>query len=331
MKSSNLLKLLFAIISITIFSCKKQDDVIINSLIQSNRSTPVRYRDSVFASVDTTSFFNIFYRRAQNFNGTTDLKMDAYLPFGDTASNRAAIVFIHGGGFGAGSRKGPGDQKICTDYSKRGYVTISISYRLGVNFLPGQTQAQSEQKYYDAVYRAAQDARAALRFIKKNAISAKIDTNRIFIVGGSAGAGTAINVVYLDQPELNGIDFSQWGPLDGTGIYDYPGYNLNVKGVVNIAGAMADKNYIDFGDEPMINFYGTEDIYYKDNVLAIRNGYPAMFFDNGQKIKLHMDNLGISSPITLYQGRDHAGFLNDPLLIKDALNISANWMYNLMQ
>lgn len=325
-----LLKLTFAfLLALTLSSCKKENLANTKSLIQNNASTPVRYRDSVFASVDTTTYFNVFYRRVQNFDGMVDLKMDAYLPLGDTVSRRAAVIYIHGGGFGAGSRKDADIKRICTDYAKRGYVAITISYRLGVNFIYGQTRTQSEQKYYDAVYRAAQDARAALRFIKMHGQSAKIDTNKIFIGGGSAGAGTAINTAYLDQAELVGTDFSQWGPLDGKGIYDYPTYGLRVKGVINLAGAIIHKTYINNGDEPMISFYGTEDIYYKDDVLNYRQGYLPIAFDNGKKIKLYMDNLGIKSDTTLYVGRDHAGY--DANIIKNFLNVSSNWMYNLMQ
>ena len=326
----NLLNLTLALaLILTLDSCKKEEVSNTKLLIQNSLSSPVRYRDSVFASVDTITFFNTFYRRVQNFNGMVDLKMDAYLPAGDTVSRRAAIMYIHGGGFGAGSRKDADIKSVCLDYAKRGYVTIAISYRLGVNFVYGQTTAQSEQKYYDAVYRAAQDARAALRFIKMHGRIAKIDTNKIFIAGGSAGAGTAINTAYLDQAEITGTSFSQWGPLDGTGIYDYPQYGLRVKGVINLAGAIINKSFINTGDEPMISFYGTEDIYYKDDLLDYRNGYAPIAFDNGKKIKLYMDGLGIRSDTTLYYGKDHSGY--DSNIIKNFVNVSSNWMHNLLQ
>lgn len=319
------------LLALTWISCKKENGGNTKSLIQSSLSTPLRYRDSVFASVDTTSFFNVFYRTAQNFDIVEDLKLDAYLPKNDTAHLRAAVIFIHGGAFDRslnGTRKA--EMANCIDYAKRGFVAISISYRRGKDFKSGQSHTDSVGKVYDAIYRAAQDARAALRFIKKNAASAKIDTNRIFIGGVSAGAATAMNVVYLDPIEI-APNFQQFGPLDGVGAYDYPGFSLKVKGVINLAAAIYDKNYIQISDEPMISFFGTDDGYYKDFFTIPSRNYPSFTFDNGKKIKLRMDQLGIVSQLDTIIGKDHAGFLGDTKLVKNAVNTSANWMYNLMQ
>lgn len=316
--------LLFICIATLIFSCKKSDFLdkeISKSLLTS--TTPVRYRDSVFANVD--SFPNVFYRTVQNYNKWEELKLDVYMPAADTVKLRACIIYIHGGAFAGGTRKK--DRAILLNLAKRGYTVISPSYRLGRDWKAGQSRADSAFKYYEAYYRATQDARAMLRFVKKNALVAKIDTTKIFIGGESAGAGTAMHATYLSQDELGNV-FSSWGPLDGTGMYDYPGYNSKVKGVLNVAGAIFNKNYIDAGDPPTISAYGTEDILYTD---TIESNSPYTFFANGQIIHQRFNQLNIlTPPIILYPGKDHAGFLRNPALVNDAINKICVWVHSLL-
>ena len=331
--------LLFICLVTAIISCKKPDVAdkeTCKNLLTTN--SPIRYRDSVFANVD--SFPNIFYRNAPNFDKVEELKLDIYMPAGDTATSRACLIFMHGGAwdrrtpnisfpppsYGNGTRKS--ERLNCLAYAKRGYVVISPSYRTGKDFRSGQSSNDSTFKVYEAVYRAAQDARAMLRYVKKNALSGKIDVNKIFIGGASAGAGIAINAVYLDQNEIGNF-FPNWGPLDDTGIYDYPGYSLRVKEVINIAGAINDKNYIDAGDAPMISSYGTEDGYYKDSITLATRLYPKLTFDNGQKIQQRFTQLGIiTPPFILFQGQGHANNDANSFLIN--LNRTCNWMYSLL-
>ncbi len=345
---TKLTPLLLIICFITaIISCKKPDALdkeTSKNLITTASNTPLRYRDSVFANVD--SFPNIFYRNAPNFDKVEELKLDVYMPAGDTATSRACLIFMHGGAwdrltpnitlpppnYGSGTRKG--QRSICLAYAKRGYVVISPSYRTGKDFRRGQSPSDSSFKFYEAVYRASQDARAMLRFVKKNAITGKINVNKIFIGGGSAGAGTAVHTIYLDQSEIGNGFSSLWGALDGTGIYDYPDYNLKVKGVINVEGAIFDKNYIDAGDPPMISSYGSEDQYYKDSVgvpLMSMRLYPKFKFDSGPKIHQRFSQLGIfTPPIILYLGKGH-GANNDPILLKNTINFTSAWMYSLLQ
>ena len=55
------------------------------------------------------------------------------------------------------------------------------------------------------MYRAHQDAHAAIRYIVDNSSTYKIDTNWIFVGGTSAGANTANNLVYTHQSDYEMI------------------------------------------------------------------------------------------------------------------------------
>ena len=87
-----------------------------------------RYVDRIFSAVDVTP--DVVYATAPSLNdpSTETLLMDVYTPTGDTVTARPAIVFIHGGGFRGGSKAN--DVTDATEYAERGFVTVSINYRL---------------------------------------------------------------------------------------------------------------------------------------------------------------------------------------------------------
>ena len=70
---------------------------------------------------------------------------------------------------------------MCTQFAKKGYVVAAISYRTGWN--PQGDQDTRTGTILNAVYRAMQDTKNAVRFFRHNASVAsnayKIDTNKI--------------------------------------------------------------------------------------------------------------------------------------------------------
>ncbi len=52
--------------------------------------------------------------------------------------------------------------------AKRDYVSATIDYRLGI------IKPKSDTIYFEAMYRAVQDAKAAVRFLKKMEISMEL-------------------------------------------------------------------------------------------------------------------------------------------------------------
>lgn len=121
-----------------------------------------RFIEEIFSSVDLSS--NIVYGSAVNVSGSNQsLEMDIYQPSGDTMSARPLIVFAHGGSFLFGSKTSSDIVTMCNKYSKSGYVTASINYRLGFEgFIPTENTAT------ETVYRATTDMRAAIRFFYKD-------------------------------------------------------------------------------------------------------------------------------------------------------------------
>lgn len=100
--------------------------------------------------------------------------MDIYLPEeGDGPF--PVLIHIHGGGFAIGDKRDDHMDAYLTGI-KRGYAVVSVEYRLSG----------------EAIFPAAVlDCREALRFLGKHAEEYKIDTDRIAVIGGSAGGNLA--------------------------------------------------------------------------------------------------------------------------------------------
>lgn len=111
--------------------------------------------------------------------------LDVYLP-ADGASDRPAVMYVHGGGWRIGSRAHHADH--ARRLAATGYVVVSIDYRLSG----------------EAVYPAAiQDSLCALAFVRANAATWGIDPGRVAVTGYSAG-GHLVSMlgVAWDVPEL---------------------------------------------------------------------------------------------------------------------------------
>jgi predicted esterase len=201
---------------------------------------PVRFRDEVFSGVSVTS--NIPYGSAVNSSGATQqLLLDMYQPTGDTWSSRPAIVWVHGGSFSSGSKTSPELVDQANVFAKKGYVNVSISYRL----TPGGCSASAPTgNCVTAITNAKHDAQAAVRFLRANATAYGIDPARIAISGTSAGAITALNVGY-DSTDVGGSG--------------NPGYPSNVRAAVSFSGARI-LGTVDAADPPALLFHGTADV-----------------------------------------------------------------------
>ncbi|MFZ4521289.1 MAG: alpha/beta hydrolase fold domain-containing protein [Bacteroidales bacterium] len=149
-----------------------------------------------FGAVTVTS--TVKFADVVNYQGVpTSLYLDVYEPTGDTTLARPMIIWIHGGGFRTDSYR---TQGYIVDYStrfaKRGYVCMSIDYRLrDASAMP--TQASE----FPALQDAARDANAAISWVKANAATYRIDPNLIFVAGGSAGGRTTQTVCQFNGPD----------------------------------------------------------------------------------------------------------------------------------
>ncbi len=212
-----------------------------------------------------------------------DLKMDIYQPDQsmDSELERPMAIYLHAGdclpppvnGVPFGTRKDSSAVEICRQLARRGYVAVSVEYRNGWNPIAPTLEGR-RGTLINAVYRAIHDAKQALRELKADAATYRIDPDKVIAMGEGIGGYLALSMATLDDPNelyidkflpdpfdpgVSYIDSTMVGNLDGfngqLSLYRPNGFNSDIHFVANLGGAMPDSTWLEPGDVPMIAFH----------------------------------------------------------------------------
>ncbi len=291
-------------VAAALVSCSKDDDTTASTTTTTTTTT-------------TTSWTNVAYASTSSAQ-----KMDIYLPSTGLAKY-PVVVYIHGGAFLMGDKAASTDVATIQKIVAQGIAVASINYRLS-----------SEAQYPAQI----KDVKAAIRFLKANAATYKINADKVATWGGSAGgclsalAGTTAGVAELEGGELGNSSFSSrvvasvdwFGPIEfltmdaqavaqgftiSTNSATSPESKLigaaiqTVPDATNKANAM---KYITSDDAPFYIQYGTADV----NIPAMQsvNLYTALL------PVLGADNVKLD----VLQGAGHGGsqFNTDENILK---------------
>lgn len=125
--------------------------------------------------------------------GGQKLTLDIFEPAGHKPTDRSpCFVAIHGGGWVHGTAKS--FDCFAQDFAKRGYVGISVEYRL------------LDKKGTNTVFDCVKDGRSAVRYIRQHAAELGIDPQKIAVSGGSAGGHVAASTALFDGIDEAGED-----------------------------------------------------------------------------------------------------------------------------
>lgn len=187
----------------------------------------------------------IEYKQADSLS----LQLDLY-KLKSLSDAAPALIFIHGGSWSKGKRSDY--LPYLLDYAQKGYVTVSISYRLaGVAKFPA----------------ALQDVQDAVRWIREHAGEYGINPEKIALVGGSAGGHLAMMAGYTDEkpgPKVQAI-VNFYGPTDLTTEYAREREEcLNFLGKSyqespGLYHQASPRSHISQNDPPTLTFHGTID------------------------------------------------------------------------
>ncbi|MBK8227105.1 MAG: carboxylesterase family protein [Flavobacteriales bacterium] len=291
---------------------------------------------------------DIWYGNATRFNGGTDsLRLNLYKPVGDGQTDRPLVVLIHGGGLIEGHRND--FNALCDQLASYGYAAATISYRLGYygNGILEAPYAYDPNEFRRAAYRAMQDAKGAIRFLKGRSALDSTSTTSVILLGASAGAITAMHAAYLDQPGEKPASCSTIGQvqhffnffprpdLGGVeGDLNLNGHSASVLGAVNLFGAVLDTAFIGSTQDPaLFSYHQTGDpvvgCSMQQPYWGIGLGMPDQqpWLQGSCTIDLRMQHLGFSADryhFHLHTGNEHT--VHDPVAV---LAEAASWMRDL--
>jgi acetyl esterase/lipase len=322
----------------------------------SAQQLPIRYldviTDNVVVTKDVTFSTNIPTVKVTDLAGNkianentfgqriVNLKMDIYRPANDAVTNRPVIIFAFGGAFINGDKSNEGMIALAREFAKRGYVTASMNYRLGMNVTDKELSKR-------AVYRALQDGRSAVRFFRRNAAAYGVDANKVFLGGQSSGALLALHSVFIDKDSERPASTRNYeGRLDLGGlesIGDNKTYSNGTlvdgkaNAVVAFAGSLGETSYIEGAtDVPTVYFHSTD-----DRIMPYNSGEPFTDFNwiPGFNLpivygsnRLAMRSASVAAPYTLYTytTRGHAVHFDGRArnLYTDIAPRAAEFLYN---
>ena len=212
---------------------------------------------------------DIWYGNATGFDGGQDsLRLNLYLPDGDLQTERPLVVCVHGGGFTGGNRNDL--NALCTTLASQGFAAATISYRLGFHgpWPLSMPFAYDAPEVTRAAYRAIQDTRGAIRFLKDRSAMDSTSTVNVIVLGFSAGGITALHTAFADDPSekpsscgamgdvqqfLTYIPRPDLGPIEGT--LNQNGNDASVIAAVSFYGALLDTTFVDSPNDPAAFLY----------------------------------------------------------------------------
>lgn len=262
-----------------------------------------------------------------------DLFMDIYEPEEHASDERPLVIVAFGGAFITGERDTL--DAMCRFYAKRGFVAVTIDYRLydGPYF-----PIPSAAVITDASVKAMGDMKAAIRFFKQDAATInlyKIDTNQVFIGGFSSGAITANLVAYLDlldtEDEGTNIALLANGGIDGNSSSNFQ-YSCTVAGVLSFSGAVLDTNVIDANEPPLFMVHDDQDptVPFGSGFSKVF-GVPIIALEESSLMAKRANNIGLNnSLITIKNSNVHVSYVQDGATQwKDSvINASAKFLNN---
>ncbi|MFD0989904.1 alpha/beta hydrolase fold domain-containing protein [Mariniflexile jejuense] len=225
---------------------------------QEKEYTSVEYPDDYTAEID------VVYTQVNNWKGYMDIFTNP-----NAKTPTPIVINIHGGGWKSGQKE---SQTGLETFFSNGYAVANVSYRL-VDVAPAPA--------------AIQDVRCALLYIYRNAKKLNIDTNKIVIMGGSAGGHLALMAGLLadnnsfDSNCPNSENIKVAAIIDKYGVTDltplaYRNSPRDWLGLNNIDAEFVKKvspiNYISQNSPPIFIAHGDADpvVPYKQSLILYK-------------------------------------------------------------
>ena len=222
-----------------------------------------------------------------SIKGQDSLIMDVYTrPLADMTKKRPVMIYIHGGAWSAGSTKNVAQELFSRHFAEQGFVSVSITYRLGL----AEGNTYGAKNLTEVVRLGTVDLIDATNYILSRADEWNVDSTKILISGGSAGA---INSLQLEYDICNHKAYTQALPK-----------GFNYGGVISHAGCIEMENDTLTWTEkpcPILLFHGSDDF-----AVPFEKG-PCISSMWGGSLYIHRQLKAMNAPHWFYvaKGADH--------------------------
>lgn len=218
-------------------------------------------------------------------------KMDVYLPANRSTENTKVLVLVHGGAWTSGDKSEFSDAIASLRLQLTDYAIFNVNYRLatlsGANLAPSQVE----------------DVNSAIDFIANKSVEYQINSNKIVMVGASAGAQLSLLQAYRFNASgrIKAV-VDLFGPTDIADLYNAPP-DVNYPSMLAIwMGGTPATNYAAYAGAspivyvtpqapPTIIFHGTV-----DNIVPIRQS---------DSLQTHLQRAGVIHQYFIYPGEGH--------------------------
>ncbi|MEI6122472.1 MAG: T9SS type A sorting domain-containing protein [Bacteroidota bacterium] len=282
--------------------------LLINDVSAQQYCIPGRFdTTNVFIPTDLDSSVVQFGQNTSWAGSTINLFMTLYYPAlaVDPLSKRPFVMIIHGGSFTHDTRDSMIDE--VKYFAAKGYVSATIDYRLGWDSGNPQDCGGDNNLHINAVYRAVQDAKAALRYVSAYSSVYHIDSTEMFIGGTSSGAFASLAVAFISENDFNVVKpgiTSLLGPLNSASNSLTDPYII--KGILSYKGAIWDSSVINSSNAiPTIFLHGTADPYYPyyfGNAYTCSNYFT---LEGSGSLAKRLDNLDMCYELNYKVNGDH--------------------------
>jgi para-nitrobenzyl esterase len=288
-----------------------------------------RYRLDVFDNVKVTKDIK-FADEITIAGNAQELYMDVYEPEDDAAVNRPVVVLGFGGSFVTGSRRDIAP--ICEMFAKKGYVAVTIDYRIyDLPLIPIPTKEEMQ----DVVVRAIKDLKSALRYLDNDAKaenSYRIDMSWLYVGGISSGGIAAIHAAMLDSTDVYSPEIASaiamHAPIYGITDTDT---SIKIRGVLNYSGALHDVAWLDSGDPPFISFHDVGDptVPYKGGYAQVL-AQDIIYLDGSFVMDSAAKANSVFSILNTIESNTHVSYFRNAEKAMEVVDASALFMYDMI-
>lgn len=218
-------------------------------------------------------------------------RMDVFLPGGRTTAATKAIVVIHGGGWISGDKADMNEYLPTIKQQLPDYAIFNLNYRLGA--FPATNPFPTQEN----------DIKAAVEFILGKAGDYKFNTDKLVLLGASAGAHLALLQGYKQaSPKVKAI-VSLFGPTDMAALHDfYPANSLSQIAIRSLMGGTPAMNAPLYQSSSPIHFVTAQSA---PTLLLHGTADPIVPFEQSTTLKSKLESVGVNVKMVSYANAGH--------------------------